>query len=54
MSKCGGAEFALTLAHQSLGQLNKRGEHFKDEILDNANIKIILRYARPRPMSSQG
>ena len=47
MSKCGGAGFALTLAHQSLGQLNKRGEHFKDEILDNANIKIILRQDSP-------
>ncbi|MDE2237185.1 MAG: TraM recognition domain-containing protein, partial [Elusimicrobia bacterium] len=47
MSKCGGAGFALTLAHQSLGQLNRRGEHFKDEILDNANIKIILRQDSP-------
>lgn len=47
MSKCGGARFALTLAHQSLGQLNKRGEYFKDEILDNANIKIILRQDSP-------
>ena len=47
MSKCGGAGFALTLAHQSLGQLNKRGDYFKDEIMDNANIKIILRQDSP-------
>ncbi|MBI3552714.1 MAG: type IV secretory system conjugative DNA transfer family protein [Elusimicrobia bacterium] len=47
MSKCGGAGFALTLAHQSLGQLNKRGDYFKDEILDNANIKIIMRQDSP-------
>jgi hypothetical protein len=47
MSKCGGAGFALTLAHQSLGQLNRRGEYFKDEIMDNANIKIILRQDSP-------
>ena len=47
MSKCGGARFALTLAHQSLGQLNKRGAYFKDEILDNANVKIILRQDSP-------
>ena len=48
MSKCGGAGFALTLAHQSLGQLAKRGEYFKDEILDNANIKIIMRQDSPK------
>jgi hypothetical protein len=47
MSKCGGARFALTLAHQSLGQLTKRGDHFKEEILDNANIKIIMRQDSP-------
>ncbi|HVA65313.1 MAG TPA: type IV secretory system conjugative DNA transfer family protein [Elusimicrobiota bacterium] len=47
MSKCGGARFALTLAHQSLGQLVRRGEYFKDEILDNANIKIIMRQDSP-------
>ncbi|MHB2025890.1 MAG: type IV secretory system conjugative DNA transfer family protein [Elusimicrobiota bacterium] len=47
MSKCGGAGFALTLAHQSLGQLVKRGDGFKEEILDNANIKIILRQDSP-------
>jgi hypothetical protein len=47
MSKCGGARFALTLAHQSLGQLVRRGEYFKDEILDNANIKIIMRQDAP-------
>ena len=47
MSKCGGARFALTLAHQSLGQLTKRGASFKEEILDNANIKIIMRQDSP-------
>lgn len=47
MSKCGGAGFALTLAHQSLGQLAKRGDYFKDEIMDNANIKVILRQDSP-------
>ncbi|MDE2039550.1 MAG: type IV secretory system conjugative DNA transfer family protein [Elusimicrobia bacterium] len=47
MSKCGGARFALTLAHQSLGQLVRRGDYFKDEILDNANIKIIMRQDSP-------
>ena len=47
MSKCGGAGFALTLAHQSLGQLVKRGDGFKEEILDNANIKIIMRQDSP-------
>lgn len=48
LNKARGAGFAITLAHQSLGDLAREGTHYQQQILENTNIKIIMRQDDPR------
>lgn len=43
LNKARGAGLAITMAHQSLGDLLKHGEFFQIQIMENTNIKVIMR-----------
>ena len=47
LNKARGAHLAITIAHQSLGDLQKAGDHFMKQVLENCNIKIIMRQDDP-------
>lgn len=47
LNKARGAGLAITLAHQSLGDLVRTGEYFLRQVIENTNIKIILRQDDP-------
>ncbi len=47
LNKARGAHLAITLAHQSLGDLQKVGDHFVKQVLENCNIKIVMRQDDP-------
>lgn len=47
LNKGRGARFAFSLYHQSLGDLSARGMSFQQQILENTNIKIMMRQDDP-------
>ena len=47
LNKARGAHLAILIAHQSLGDLEKAGDHFLKQVLENCNIKIIMRQDDP-------
>lgn len=47
LNKARGAHLAILIAHQSLGDLQKAGDHFVKQVLENCNIKIIMRQDDP-------
>ncbi len=47
LNKARGAHFAILIAHQSLGDLEKTGNHFSKQVLENCNIKIVMRQDDP-------
>jgi len=47
LNKARGAHLGVMIAHQSLGDLEKAGGHFLKQVLENCNIKIILRQDDP-------
>lgn len=47
LNKARGAHLAITIAHQSLGDLQKAGDHFLKQVLENCNIKIVMRQDDP-------
>lgn len=47
LNKARGAHLGITIAHQSLGDLEKTGSHFTKQVLENCNIKIVLRQDDP-------
>ncbi len=47
LNKARGAHLAILIAHQSLGDLEKQGNHFLKQVLENCNIKIIMRQDDP-------
>jgi type IV secretory pathway TraG/TraD family ATPase VirD4 len=47
LNKARGAHLAVLIAHQSLGDLEKAGNHFLKQVLGNCNIKIIMRQDDP-------
>jgi type IV secretory pathway TraG/TraD family ATPase VirD4 len=47
LNKARGAHLAILIAHQSLGDLEKAGGPFLKQVLENCNIKIILRQDDP-------
>lgn len=48
LSKCRASGFAVTILHQSLGDLVNRGtSNFQQQMIENTNIKIILRQDDP-------
>ncbi len=49
LSKCRASGFAVTMLHQSLGDLVFRGvSNFQQQVMENTNIKIILRQDDPQ------
>jgi len=48
LNKARGAHLGITIAHQSLGDLQKIGDHFMKQVLENCNIKIIMRQDDPQ------
>ncbi len=48
LNKARGAHLGLTIAHQSLGDLQKVGDYFMKQILENCNIKIVMRQDDPQ------
>lgn len=47
LNKARGAHLAILIAHQSLGDLQKAGDHFVKQVMENCNIKIIMRQDDP-------
>ncbi len=47
LNKARGAHLAILIAHQSLGDLEKAGDHFTKQVLENCNIKIVMRQDDP-------
>lgn len=48
LSKCRASGFAVTILHQSLGDLVFRGmSNFQQQVMENTNVKIILRQDDP-------
>ncbi len=47
LNKARGAHLAILIAHQSLGDLEKTGSHFSKQVLENCNIKIVMRQDDP-------
>ncbi len=47
LNKARGAHLAITIAHQSLGDLQKAGDHFLKQVLENCNIKVVMRQDDP-------
>lgn len=47
LNKARGAHLAILIAHQSLGDLEKQGGHFLKQVLENCNIKIVMRQDDP-------
>lgn len=47
LNKARGAHLGITIAHQSLGDLEKTGSHFMKQVLENCNIKVVLRQDDP-------
>ncbi|MEQ1875508.1 MAG: TraM recognition domain-containing protein [Bdellovibrionia bacterium] len=47
LNKARSANVALTLAHQSLGDLQSVSDAFANQIIDNTNIKLIFRLDSP-------
>ncbi len=47
LNKARGAHLGITIAHQSLGDLQKAGDYFMKQILENCNIKIVMRQDDP-------
>ena len=43
INKARSAKMAISIAHQSLGDLKKAGEGFQNQIFDNTNIRIVYR-----------
>ncbi len=52
LNKARGAHLGITIAHQSLGDLQKAGDHFMKQILENCNIKIIMRQDDPESIET--
>ncbi len=52
LNKARGAHFGITMAHQSLGDLQKAGDHFLKQVIENSNIKIILRQDDPQSIET--
>ncbi len=52
LNKARGAHMAITIAHQSLGDLQKAGNHFVKQVLENCNIKIIMRQDDPQSIET--
>jgi conjugal transfer pilus assembly protein TraD len=47
LNKARGAHLAILIAHQSLGDLEKAGNHFVKQVLENCNIKVVMRQDDP-------
>ena len=52
LNKARGAHFGITMAHQSLGDLEKAGAPFVKQVLENSNIKIIMRQDDPQSIET--
>ncbi len=52
LNKARGAHLGITIAHQSLGDLQKAGDHFVKQILENCNIKIVMRQDDPESIET--
>ncbi len=52
LNKARGAHLAILIAHQSLGDLEKAGSHFVKQVLENCNIKIIMRQDDPESIET--
>lgn len=48
LNKARSARIAITIAHQSLGDLEQYGSFIASQIQDNTNIKLIFRQADPK------
>jgi len=47
LNKSRASGFACTLAHQTLGDLDRMGSHFRQQVIGNTALKIILRQEYP-------
>jgi len=52
LNKARGAHFGITMAHQSLGDLEKAGAYFVKQVMENCNIKIIMRQDDPHSIET--
>jgi type IV secretory pathway TraG/TraD family ATPase VirD4 len=52
LNKARGAHFGITMAHQSLGDLEKTGSYFVKQVMENCNIKIIMRQDDPHSIET--
>lgn len=52
LNKARGAHLAILIAHQSLGDLEKAGSHFVKQVIENCNIKIIMRQDDPESIET--
>lgn len=51
INKARSANVAITIAHQSLGDLRQYGEFFDSQIFESTNIKMIFRQTDPRSVN---
>ncbi|QQR81256.1 MAG: TraM recognition domain-containing protein [Deltaproteobacteria bacterium] len=51
INKARSANVAITIAHQSLGDLRQYGEFFDSQIFESSNIKMIFRQTDPRSVN---
>jgi type IV secretory pathway TraG/TraD family ATPase VirD4 len=52
LNKARGAHLAILIAHQSLGDLEKAGNHFVKQVIENCNIKIVMRQDDPQSIET--
>lgn len=52
LNKARGAHIGITMAHQSLGDLEKTGAHFVKQVMENCNIKVIMRQDDPQSIET--